>query len=1326
MKNLLTQKPSHRVNPSTIFRAKSVVHNLYKHLLRLQAILFHEPSQVICRKSAPPALDGRLFVPLFSRLQSGAPKATRPNKPPQNFTNAPFITKPTMFCLFLIFSFLIFPCATSHSQPFITPGEILVKFHNATTKPTSTELQNIAQQYGVIQIEPLTPARLTKPAYPHPFTNLYKIHLTGDPIAAAHAYSQHPNIAYAQPNHLFFPQETPNDPQYTVQFSLSNINWQTLYDALPPAQKQIIVAVLDSGVDITHEDLQANIWQNTKEANGQPNIDDDGNGYIDDIYGWDFTDAPNIPGFGDSTERDNDPKDETSHGTNISGVIAAVTNNNLGIAGIAPNAKIMPLRAGASLLAGGSFLQEDDLAAGIIYAVENGAHIINMSWGGPENAFVIRDALTYAANQGLVLVASAGNSGTPNLSFPAANNHTIAVGATDRSNALANFSSTGAAIDLVAPGLNVLTTQLNNTYTVRSGTSLSAPQVSGLAALILSRNPTLNPQQVRSLLRTTAKDLGTPGFDNSFGAGLIDAGALVTLISTVPPTVEILTPENESGATNTVNITAKITGGEITSYRLSFGIGRDPQSWTVLKSGAPTQDIQHTWNVSGLQDTITIVRLEALRNNGRTLEDRVQVHIQATAPTLSALAYGPIIDKERLTYEFRWLTDQRALGGVAIKPFGTTTFDTLYTGLVDTAHQLLLPNNLPAGPLTFQVISKGENGKTGSVTPPAFTYVPYRIPTNGYTEVGTLPDGFLSERPTDFNGDGLPEIVIMPYIEGKTFGPVKIFEHQTNGTFQTVLTTTESFLPWAIGDITNNGKDDLLGSAILQFMVYQGTNTNPFPSQRIFDLSNTWGGEIADTDGDGINNIVARSGTDRGIRILQRGNDGAIREQSFLFDPTTGTGDLGTRFVIADFDGDGNTEILTGDGDGDLWITEHRVGGYTQTWLSHGEGDTRWVGGGKDIDNDGQIEFAVARATTDSNDEFNGYWDLEIYSMIAPDQYAIEWSTRITGVAATGNGIIFGDADGDQKNDIIVCLRPDLYVFRSDAPNLYRPIWYTPVSLMHRPMLADLNANGQPEILYNYNNAIHIVERSETAFTVISPQIISARPLDISRVEIDWMQTPEATTYRIYKSTGNTPLTLLTSLSDRTIYTDTLLVENQTYRYQIAALLADGTELRSAIASVTPNKPPTVTKLTVQNATQLEILFSEPMAPITSEPSGYRINTLGHPTSVILDKNNKRALLTFAQAIPTQSATLTILKATDVMHTPIDVNLTYQLLSNQIDPAQFQRADANQNNIIDFPDFLAFAQAFNTTHTAFDFNNDGLVNFPDFITFAALFGKSLP
>lgn len=1217
--------------------------------------------------------------------------------------------------------------ASTHAQE-ITPNELLVKFRTSATKPTDQSLSSLAYKFGVTKTEAFLPPRRTKPAGNHPFTNLYKIQLTGDPIAAAQAYASNPNVEYAQPNHLFYPLDTPNDPRYTDQYALTNINWQTLYDALGPIQKQVIIAILDSGIDDTHEDLQANRWQNSAEANGLPNIDDDGNGYIDDIYGWDFTDAPNIPGFGDSKDRDNNLKDESSHGTNIAGIIAATANNNLGVVGVAPDAQIMPIRASASLLAGGSFLQEDDLAAGILYAVENGAHIINMSWGGPESALVIRDALQYAASNGLVLVAAAGNSGEPGLSYPAANNNTIAVGATDRSNNLTNFSSTGTAIDVVAPGLSILTTQLGNTYTVRSGTSMSAPQVSALAALLLSRNPDLTPKQIRSLLISTAKDLGSPGYDNNYGAGLIDADALATSINTVPPTVEILSPENTQSVTGNVPITLQLTGSTMTTYRLSYGIGPQPNSWTALASGTPSETLEHTWNTAGIQDTVLVLRLEALLANGKTLEDRIEVHKQGSPPSISALSYGPTLDGPNLRYEFRWTTDQLALGGVAYKAFGSSNFDTLYTGRVFTEHRLSLPPDLATGPMTIHVFAQGTNGQTGQVTPDPFTYSPFRVPTNGYTEVGTLPDGFLANRPSDFNKDGLPEIVLMPYINNQTFGPVEIWERSTTGTFSKVHTTTENFLPWSIGDLTTDGNDDLVGASILQLMAYQKTTSNPFPSQRILNLSNTWGGEIADVDGDGINNIVARSGSDRGIRILQRESDGAIREQSFISDPTIGSGDLGTRFVIADFDGDGNTEILTGDADGDLWITEYRNNTYVPTWQSSDGGDARWVGGGTDIDNDGQIEFAIARATTDSNDEFYGYWDLEIYSATGPDTYAKEWSMRLTGVATTGNGIISGDADGDGHHDLIVSLRPDLYVFRSDTPNLYRPVWHTETGLMHRPVLADLDANGQPEILYNYNNAVRIAERSDIAYNVVTPQIITARPLDTSRAEIRWMQTPEAISYRIYRATGDSTLVLHKILSDSTSFIDSMLVPNQAYHYQIGAILSDITEYRSAIVSITPNpSSPAITFSTLNDYT-LALDFATPVHQSTANPQYFELKNppIGRPTSAILDRSGKRIVLTFSEPLFTiQNMSLAISGGQDLHGTPLPHATIIAIIDTTGSSQILSQADHSGNGIIDFPDFIAFAQAFGTGDARFDFNQDGIVNFPDFITFAQIFGKSV-
>ncbi|MEG4589499.1 S8 family peptidase [Microcoleus sp. MOSTC5] len=255
----------------------------------------------------------------------------------------------------------------------------------------------------------------------------------------------------------------------------------------------IVVAVVDTGVDYTHLDLDANIWQNADEI---PNnrIDDDRNGYIDDIRGWDFVWNDNNPMDGDFD----------GHGTHVAGAIAA-ERNDFGITGVAYNAKIMPVRV-LPEFGSGNF---NNFAAGIRYAADNGANVINFSIGGWSPSIEVNEAIQYATNKGVVVVMSAGNDGFSEPDYPAryADRFGIAVGGIDRNGRVADFSNYAGSKPLdyvVAPGVDILSTTPDNTYKTYSGTSMAAPHVAGVAALVLNANPTLTPAQVEQILTSTA------------------------------------------------------------------------------------------------------------------------------------------------------------------------------------------------------------------------------------------------------------------------------------------------------------------------------------------------------------------------------------------------------------------------------------------------------------------------------------------------------------------------------------------------------------------------------------------------------------------------------------------------------------------------------------------------------------------------------------------------------------------------------------------------------------------------------------------------------
>ncbi len=313
----------------------------------------------------------------------------------------------------------------------------------------------------------------------------------------------HPLVEFAEPNYLVTMTAAPDDPLYPQQASLENIGqtggvWGVDVEAehaweIATGTAGIVVAILDTGMDTTHPDLAPNLWTNPGEIAGN-GLDDDGNGYVDDIHGWDFV------------NNDADPSDDRGHGTHVSGIIGAAGNNGLGVAGVAWRVSLMPLKfldeAGVGTTA--------DAAAALEYATLKGAHISNNSWGGGGFSSVLREAIRSASAAGRLFIASAGNSSRSNdqqPTYPASYDlrNVIAVAALDDAGALAAFSNFGATtVHLAAPGVSVLSTLPGGAYGRLSGTSMSAPHVTGAAVLLKVLAPQMTPREVRQHLMATS------------------------------------------------------------------------------------------------------------------------------------------------------------------------------------------------------------------------------------------------------------------------------------------------------------------------------------------------------------------------------------------------------------------------------------------------------------------------------------------------------------------------------------------------------------------------------------------------------------------------------------------------------------------------------------------------------------------------------------------------------------------------------------------------------------------------------------------------------
>ncbi|MFZ1290661.1 MAG: S8 family peptidase, partial [Melioribacteraceae bacterium] len=481
-----------------------------------------------------------------------------------------------------------------------------------------------------------------------------------------------PEVDYIQKSNNYKIDLIPDDSLFSQQWGLQNINAEKAWDYIPQNSEKIILALIDTGIDYLHPDLKNQIFQNVGEIGVDENgndkssnkIDDDQNGFVDDFSGWDFVNKSNIYPAEinyDFTEWDNNPFDEHGHGTNIAGIIGA-EHNSFGIAGVNPKIQIMNLRAFDKNGNG----EEDAAASAIIYAVSMGAKVINMSWGDSEYSQVLKDVIDFAYSNGVVLVGSSGNSGSNLPHYPSGFSNVISVGAIQSNETSASFSNYGSTIDLVAPGSQIITTNLNNSYKVVSGTSVSTPFVSAAASILLSYND-FNNEEIKQALKTTCKDLGEVGWDEKYGAGSLDLEKTLKLL--IPSEIKINFPQNDfTTSEDKININISCITSNFKNYNLQYGIGYNPTSWIDLN--IPNNQYQifeeniFNFDLSKMIDTTYTIKLSVSTIDNKILEERSNFTIDRTQPEIISFSISPALLNDEETIQASILTDDKTIAQI--------------------------------------------------------------------------------------------------------------------------------------------------------------------------------------------------------------------------------------------------------------------------------------------------------------------------------------------------------------------------------------------------------------------------------------------------------------------------------------------------------------------------------------------------------------------------------------------------------------------------------------------------------------------------------------
>jgi len=1103
-------------------------------------------------------------------------------------------------------------------------------------------------------------------------------------------------VDYIQPSYTYKVYSVPNDSAYSSQWNLRRIGISSLQEsgvinsALPIAK----VGVIDTGIDDKHPDLINTIALNSgeigngKESNG---IDDDGNGFIDDWKGYDFVESE-TEDVGDWQERDNDPTDEHGHGTAVSGIIGAQTNNGIGLAGIFAT-KILPMRAFGKNGNGNDI----DIASAIIYAVDNGVDVINMSFGDVVQSPFLHDAIRYAYSHNVVLVASSGNDGTGYPHYPSDYAEVISTGAVGQFDSRSFFSSYSPSLDIMAPGEQIITTTIGSGYTDQfAGTSAAAPHVSGVAALLKSFEKEKKKNQIsyversneeiRGVLLNSADDAGEKGWDKFYGAGIVNAAKAIQMIagSTVvihSPGLDEILPENFK------NIVVSASTPYLQSVQLFYGRGENPTQWNLISTidnKILLHDTIQFLDKVLLPNDFYILRLVAKNSKGNDIEYRQRIIIDSSIPKILSFRlrdsviigneYGALIEAR---------VDRNSSGTLYFRKIGEFSYKSIQSLGLQLNHSFVLSKNelLPSTDYEFYCEFKENSSAKRSVKFPTFALAgidhfalrisPQEIATTGFDKKSySLPKGFLLNSVVPINGK--PTLIVNEYDNDNNFGKLKVFEFNGSN-FIVKDSSIHSWVPRSFVKDNGEGKSTILvqDRGVSQLLQIDTVGGKFFNNPIWGDSTDVWASQLIDLNSDNKPEIITRSSSEFIIYKNLGNNNFSIASR--LSNPTAPlAGEARNQFgppksIIGDFTNSGKKEIIFADYDGDVIMyrqiavnsLDFEIAGVDTSNLNE---MSDYITSG-DFNGDGIMDFAVAGHNNLDWNQDREYdtpvWTVRVYSHLlnnAAGSVSKIWQQDFVGVKSGSgydNGLVSGKLKpNDSKDVLFISFNPQVYLFEwNNSKNKFESKW-SHQSLSNSIIVNDFDGDSYNDFGFHTNGKTEFWS-SQQSSTVVTPFGIKIVPISSSAVKLQWSSF--SSIHSIYRGISPDAVSFLKTVTGRE-WIDSTVSNNVKYYYAVSSVGTSESQ-KSEIVSATPHNATVIDSVDQASLSQLIVSFSYDISSDNISTTQLLLDSTMVSSSIVW-RSPRSVLVTFPENISAGIHSIRIAQMVDITGMTADTNQT--------------------------------------------------------------------